>query len=115
MRSWPRFMPQGCPIRGARWPAVPPPRSLARGRLAHGLVTRVLPGIQAEAEPADHDVAGAAPDRPAEHLAALVVQDPLPGPGGLHFRDQHDETVIAVFRLDLPQVLDDRHGQGPAP
>jgi hypothetical protein len=56
----------------------------------------------------DYDVVGALPDRPVQHETALVVQDPLPWPGGLNLGNQHHDPVEPVLTLQVTQELDDR-------
>ncbi len=76
---------------GRSWPAT--------GCLA--IASRAVNGDSRQPVPqaADHHVLGAALDRLLEHEAALVVQDPLPRPGGLYFGDQHYQLLMAWLRL----------------
>ena len=48
-----------------------------------------------------------------KHEAALVVQDLLPWPGGLHLRDQHHQLVLVRGLLQLPQVVHDSRAERP--
>jgi len=54
------------------------------------------------------------PDGPVEEDTALIVQDPLPRPHRLQFRDEHDQPPLAVLILQLAQVSDGRRAQRAA-
>ncbi len=49
-----------------------------------------------QAQTADDGI-GVAADCPVQDGAALILQQPLPGLGQVHLRDENDNPVVAVF------------------